>query len=240
MAEKMFLESFRITTLPESIYYIPNFLTDTEHSTLLSELSAVPPAKWTQLSHRRLIASPSPLTGVNKDTLLRQELPTWLSIPVLPKLEKLGLFSDSPHKKPNHCLINEYKPGQGIMPHEDGPGYYPCVATVSLGGYSVLEIYEKGQLDRGKYKWRIVQEPGSLLVTVGEMYKDYLHGIQEVKEDDGLTEETIYNWSALSEEWRTKVARNGGKAKRETRTSLTFRDVPKVRDLPVKLPFLRK
>src|SRR5690606_18593198 len=131
---------------------------------------------------RRLIASPSPLTGVNKDTLLRQDLPTWLSTPVLPKFEKLGLFSDSPHKKPNHCLINEYKPGQGIMPHEDGPGYYPCVATVSLGAYSVLEIYEKGCLNRGMYKWRIVQEPGSLLVTVGGMYKDYLHGIQEVEE----------------------------------------------------------
>lgn len=125
------------------------------------------------------------------------------------------------------------------MPHEDGPGYYPCVATVSLGGYSVLEIYEKGQLEREKYKWRIVQEPGSLLVTVRGMYVEYLHGIQEIEQDEGLSAETVCNWNALSEELRDKVQESGGRAMREVRTSLTFRDVPKVRSLPVKLPFMR-
>ncbi|CAI5937384.1 unnamed protein product, partial [Closterium sp. NIES-65] len=33
----------------------------------------------------------------------------------------------------NHVLVNEYHEGQGIMPHQDGPAYFPCVAILSLG-----------------------------------------------------------------------------------------------------------
>eukprot|EP00049_Salpingoeca_infusionum_P021707 m.4244 g.4244 ORF g.4244 m.4244 type:complete len:338 (-) comp4441_c0_seq1:187-1200(-) len=46
-------------------------------------------------------------------------------------------------RKANHVLINEYLPGQGIMPHEDGPIYYPTIATISLGSHTVLNFYEK-------------------------------------------------------------------------------------------------
>lgn len=28
------------------------------------------------------------------------------------------MFADSPHRRPNHVLINEYPPGVGIMPHK--------------------------------------------------------------------------------------------------------------------------
>jgi len=70
---------------------------------------------------------------------------------------------------------------------------------------------------------RILQEPGSLLITTGTVYTDYLHSIEEVEVDENLSEETVVNWSLLSdpEHWR-------GDHKRETRTSLTFRDVLKV------------
>ena len=34
-------------------------------------------------------------------------------------------------KGPNHVLVNEYLPGQGIMPHTDGPLFHPTIATVS-------------------------------------------------------------------------------------------------------------
>ena len=43
----------------------------------------------------------------------------------------------------NHVLINEYKPGQGIMAHTDGPAYYPVVATISTGGGQLLNIRTK-------------------------------------------------------------------------------------------------
>ncbi len=43
-----------------------------------------------------------------------------LSIPVGADDTASNLFSSSPHKRPNHVLINEYPPGVGIMPHKVG------------------------------------------------------------------------------------------------------------------------
>lgn len=41
--------------------------------------------------------------------------------------------------RPNHILLNEYLPGQGISPHLDGDLFYPTIATVSLGTFPALE-----------------------------------------------------------------------------------------------------
>ncbi|KAJ0810448.1 putative alpha-ketoglutarate-dependent dioxygenase AlkB [Helianthus annuus] len=40
----------------------------------------------------------------------------------------------------NHVLINEYLPNQGIMPHQDGPAYYPVVAILSIGSPVVMDF----------------------------------------------------------------------------------------------------
>jgi alkylated DNA repair protein alkB family protein 6 len=125
-------------------------------------------------------------------------------------------------------LINEYKPGEGIMPHEDGAAYSPVVATVSLGASLVLQVWEKkkeGEKDESKQKsWRILQEPGSLLVTTGGAYTSLLHGISEIEVDEDLREETVVNWSLLGDKMQFKDGVN----KRDTRISLTYRDVLKV------------
>ncbi|OCF37488.1 hypothetical protein I316_00612 [Kwoniella heveanensis BCC8398] len=42
----------------------------------------------------------------------------------------------------NQVLVNEYQPGQGISPHEDGPAFHPLVATISLGSHTVLDIHQ--------------------------------------------------------------------------------------------------
>ena len=91
---------------------------------------------------------------------------------------------------------------------------------MSLGCHIVLNLQPKS--DRNT-KIRILQEPGSLLVTTGKVYTEYLHGIEEVTIDEDLNEETVANWQLLSdaEQWR-------GHIERQTRTSLTFRDVLKV------------
>jgi len=47
-------------------------------------------------------------------------------------------------------LLNEYLPGQGILPHEDGGAYWPVVGTVSLGGVVVLDVYEKRKGEDGE------------------------------------------------------------------------------------------
>lgn len=193
---------------------------------------------------------PAQLTATN--TLLSaSSLPTWLTDPILDRFAQLGLFADAPHGAVNHCLINEYLPGQGIMPHEDGSAYHPIVATVSLGGTVVLNVTEKPSADgasttaatsdadiaspaaasASRKRWRILQEPRSLLVTTGSAYTETLHGIAEVTEDVDLGPETIANWGLLgNSETYAK-----GTSTRTTRISLTFRDVKKVSTLGNKI-----
>ena len=133
-------------------------------------------------------------------------------------------------------LVNEYTPGQGIMPHEDGGAYFPVVCTVSLGGGGVYEVYPKTdanvrELGEGKQKWRVYQEPRSLLVTTGELYSECLHGIQSVLVDEDVREGEggVVNWGLLREETRREMEGSMGRWERGTRVSLTFRDVLKVK-----------
>ena len=118
------------------------------------------------------------------------------------------------------------------MPHEDGDAYYPVVATVSLQSPIVLDVWEKA--NSSAPRWRILQEPRSLLVTRGEMYAEYLHGIAAVDEDKELDQRTIANWSLLAD----PAAFDRGRLQRQTRISLTFRDVKKVVELGTKFRLL--
>ena len=248
------LKRHRIPGTPGSMYYIPHFIAEEEEEKVIldsvgiqpdvnafSADSAQIPNKWISLSHRRLQAIPARLTA-NNTLVSNTGLPEWLTKPIFPGFENLGIFKDSPHGGANHCLLNEYLPGQGIMPHEDGAAYHPVVATVSLSGTLVLDVYEKpshdalngdtaesGELSPRK-QWRILQEPRSLLVTTGAAYTDTLHGIAEIKEDVDLSESTVANWDLLGE-GKQALIDAGGKNERTTRLSLTFRDVLKVSKL---------
>lgn len=137
-------------------------------------------------------------------------------------------------------LINEYKRGEGIMPHEDGGAYAPVVATVSLGASICLEITRKPNGHDGDAKemaqeedsddWavptRILQEPRSLLITTGAAYRDLLHGIASVEVDEELGPETVANWEGIAE--KSAFEESGMRNERGTRVSLTYRDVLKV------------
>ncbi|KAL4871567.1 hypothetical protein BDV12DRAFT_194331 [Aspergillus spectabilis] len=255
MNKEMNLEKARIKRLPhegQDAFYIADFITEEEETALLQKISS-PTPPWTVLTHRRLKTYPSPLTPKNR--LLQSPLPTFLTTPTIPRFESLSLFADSPHKKPNHVLVNEYTPGQGIMPHEDGGAYFPLVATVSLGGTVVLDLYEKKGNDANSElvdqnqgerecegggsrqpKYRILQERRSLLVTRDSIYRDYLHGIAEREKDEGLGPDSICNWELLREPERYSC----GWYMRETRVSLTYRDVLKVATLGGTMKFLSR
>ena len=75
--------------------------------------------------------------------------------------------------------------------------------------------------------WRILQEPRSLFITTGELYADCLHGIHGARIDEDLGIKTIVNWDLLGD----KEPFAGGSAIRDTRVSLTFREVKKVQKL---------
>ncbi len=143
------------------------------------------------------------------------------------------------------------------MPHEDGPAYAAVVATVSLAGSIVLDLYEKrsrqedvnkedvngedGKEDRTSEDierdehgrpiatWRILQEPGSLLVTTGEAYETLLHGISPITRDTHLGPNTVANWELLGGKERFADGVN----ERKTRISLTYRDVLKVSKISI-------
>jgi alkylated DNA repair protein alkB family protein 6 len=202
----------------------------------------IPAQRWTQLTHRRLQAHPSTLTKNN--ILLASPLPGYLVNPIVSRFKDLGIFEGTPHQQPNHVLINEYKPGEGIMPHEDGSAYAPVVATVSLGSTLCLELTAKSratntegdtndnsntfETPENDYKipTRILQEPRSLLITTGDAYGVLLHGISDIEVDENLDASTVANWNLLAD--RQKFVQAGGRNERDTRISLTYRDVLKV------------
>jgi alkylated DNA repair protein alkB homolog 6 len=231
------MEQYPVKGPPTSAYYVPEFLTVEEEQRILNDIQRLPSSKWTTLTHRRLLSLPSVLTGPSKDLLMAAPLPEFLVRPAK-NFESLGIFRDSPHKSPNHVLVNEYEPGQGIMPHTDGPAYHPVTATISLGSHTVLDIYAKtaeGEREATP-SWRILQEPRSLLVTTSDMYKDTLHGIAERQEDHDLNPESVANWQLLGDTGPFA----SGTAARGTRVSLTYRDVRKVAKLGGALKFMNK
>lgn len=231
--------------------------------------------RWHTLSHRRLQSHPTALSS-NGTLLLNSgtsknasSLPAFLQLPLTKILNHLHDGSDEPHsgtsniplipsfftttnhKTPNHVLINEYPPGIGIAPHEDGPAYAPVVATVSLGDAVVLDVCpkdsnenenekgeegddkkdggvydgaEKGQRRKGGHS-RILLEPRSLFVTTGDAYKSCLHGIQDVQIDEELGLDTIANWSLTA---RGTKNQNGNSKEASGRTDRNIRTATRV------------
>ncbi|KAH8749913.1 Alkbh6 protein [Diaporthe sp. PMI_573] len=228
------LAQARIPRLPATAYYIADFISEEEERLILDKISGAPKPRWKQLSHRRLQTWPSDLVH---DRLLEAPLPAWLGEPVVSRLLSIPLADDnsaklfvsSPHKRPNHVLINEYPPGVGIMPHKDGAAYHPVVCTISLGASLCLNIHsskEDGALNP-EPAFRILQEPRSLLITTDDLYTQYLHGIADIQADVGLSPETVSNWDML----RAPEDFSNGVNQRSVRTSLTYRDVLKVSKL---------
>ncbi|OLN93966.1 Alpha-ketoglutarate-dependent dioxygenase alkB-like protein 6 [Colletotrichum chlorophyti] len=231
------LDDVRIKKLPPSAFYIADFISEEEEQAILQKIADAPKPRWKQLTHRRLQTWPSDLV---KNKLIDAPLPQWLQEPVVSRilsvpltlgLDSSNIFADSPHKRPNHVLINEYPPG-------DGAAYYQTVCTVSLGASLCLNLYrtkEDGALDPEPV-WRILQEPRSLLITTDSLYTDYLHGIADIEEDTELSAESIVNWDLL----RSRDDFAAGRNVRATRTSLTYRDVLQVSKLGAKFGLFGK
>ncbi|KAM0459452.1 hypothetical protein ACHAPV_005640 [Trichoderma viride] len=192
------LDAAKITSLPATAYYLPNFISEEEERMILDKT-------W-----------PSDLV---QDRLLDAPLPPWLETPVVSRLLSLPLSDDNDGDA-------------------DGAAYWPVVCTVSLGASICLNLYrnkEDGALDPDP-AWRIIQEPRSLLITTATLYTDYLHGISDIKQDLDLSVDTIVNWPLL----RDPEAFASGQSVRQTRTSLTYRDVLKVSKVGNRLGLFNK
>ncbi|CAH1802973.1 unnamed protein product, partial [Owenia fusiformis] len=219
------LQEYRVHKVQPTVYYWPEFITEQEHDYLLQQVYAAPKPKWTQLSNRRL----QNWGGLpHEKGMIAEPLPQWLGS-YAGKLANLGIFQEH---TPNHVLVNEYQPGQGIMPHEDGPLFYPTVATISLGSHTILDFYhhrqdvednstapQLGNQSKDRLFTSLLLEPRSLVIIQDDMYKKHLHGINETTVDD------ITDNIANLEQCKAEV---GNRLERTTRVSLTIRYFAKV------------
>ncbi|TDL26829.1 hypothetical protein BD410DRAFT_812647 [Rickenella mellea] len=261
----MILSEYALENHP-SVFYVPNFVTGQEEEYILRKINGAPKPKWKTLSNRRLQVWGG---DVSANRLIPQRLPPFLnSFPdIIGRLRETGAFISSKHGEPNHVIVNEYLPGQGIMPHEDGSSYHPVVATISLRSHTVFNYYryqpqndvldvsfnsdtledrkrssstQRGRPVDPQPVLSILLEPRSLVITTGSFYTEHLHGIEAVSEDvlrpadatEGLDHDVagvlVANRRQLHDAKTKDVAMNGGILQRETRVSLTCRDVERV------------
>mmetsp|Transcript_55181 Transcript_55181/g.118567 ORF Transcript_55181/g.118567 Transcript_55181/m.118567 type:complete len:405 (+) Transcript_55181:108-1322(+) len=167
-------------------------------------------------------------------SLLRVALPQWQAN-MINALHNLGCFHPVLYPA-NSVRINQYRPGQGIYPHLDGPVYFPRAAIVSLGSHCVFDFYPRLDADeenRG-FSWdrdkevpaapelppgttpklSILLEPGSLLVFSGDAFVHHRHGISALEEDEITAKVRNAKDIGLSV---------GDRLRRDRRVSLTIR-----------------
>ncbi|KAL9248065.1 hypothetical protein vseg_021428 [Gypsophila vaccaria] len=189
MKEK--LSSFVVGHVP-TVIYIPDFIDDAEQTQLSNQIYQAPISKWKTLKNRRL----QNWGGVvHEKGLISQDLPPWLTKLNERIYDELSIFPAAP----NHVLINEYLPDQGIMPHQDGPAYFPAAAILSLGSPVVMNFTPHVKLCEDGTTKTDFQSPGSVETAQGDTpqifslllmprsllifkdlaYSDYLHGIED-------------------------------------------------------------
>lgn len=232
--------------LSSSLALIPDYISSDFETVILEEgVYSQPLTKWTSLRSRRLQMWGGEVTPSGLQD--KQILPNWLDI-FSKRLVDEEIFPIQ--CRPNHVLINEYQKGEGIMPHTDGPAYYPLVAILSLGSDCLFQIYRSEDGNRIP-DFAVYVPRRSLLVFWGEVYTDKFHAIEFKASDfmygcncgsvwsdtaDGILTKVL-NCPEFQESER-KVNRAclecGGELKsvyslyRETRVSFTIRYVPEV------------
>ncbi|XP_054272466.1 alpha-ketoglutarate-dependent dioxygenase alkB homolog 6-like [Macrosteles quadrilineatus] len=221
------MDRYIIDEVPKSVYYIPNFITESDEKLIIQKVNNVPKPKWTQLSNRRL----QNWGGIpHPKGMISETIPSWLQ-EFIDKVANLEAFDKN--VKPNHVLINEYLPGQGIMPHFDGPLFYPTIATISCGSHTILHFTKANDFDvvnnpitQDCKRISLLLEPRSLLILQDSMYHDYQHCIDAV--DSDVISDSVANLRQTGENFI-----DGQVLERSTRISLTIRHVPKTSKLKI-------
>ena len=118
-------------SLPPSVRLVDGFVTEAEEAALLG--GAWARRGWRRVAGRRALAmggtpSPNGFVGESLPRFLRT-----LCERVSEEAQQVGGTDALGGLRINHVLANAYEPGEGILPHKDGPCYAPCAAIVSLG-----------------------------------------------------------------------------------------------------------
>eukprot|EP01104_Vermistella_antarctica_P015702 TRINITY_DN5217_c0_g1_i1.p1 TRINITY_DN5217_c0_g1~~TRINITY_DN5217_c0_g1_i1.p1 ORF type:complete len:339 (+),score=54.81 TRINITY_DN5217_c0_g1_i1:644-1660(+) len=172
------LEAYRVGDV-DSIYYIPEYINGEMESWLLEQVYSQGKDRWVQLRGRRLQLLGGVPTVGREGTRL-QRLPCYMRY-LSRMFKRDGLF----RKPPNHCLLNEYDPGQGISAHKDGPKWKPYVVVLNLGGTACFHLARSPQIgsahdEEGEGSGggtSVFLRPRSLLIFTADAYHHYKHSI---------------------------------------------------------------
>ncbi|KAI7901193.1 uncharacterized protein BX663DRAFT_515217 [Cokeromyces recurvatus] len=106
--------------------------------------------------------------------------------------------------KPNHLLINEYNPGQGIMPHIDAPALFgPAILSLSLLSDCIMKFTDTDD----HVSIDIVLPRRSLAILTGDARYKYKHGIsKDLIETTSSGEITIHRERRISFTFREIIA----------------------------------
>ena len=167
----------RVQLAPPTVWHMADWVTADEEAALMRCTSCSPPQRWTQLRGRRLQnlgGLPRPLP----EGFASEPLPGWIGA-VCDALVRSGVFP--PTAPPNHVLLNEYQPGEGIDAHRDGPLYAPRVAIVSLGSACSFD-FVTNDVARD-VRASLLLPPRGVLIFSEEAYESLLHTVPALTTD---------------------------------------------------------
>ncbi|CDW90884.1 isoform b [Stylonychia lemnae] len=226
------IEDFKVKGTDQA-YYIKNYISIESEQHLLNCITKLDQDRWFEMKSGRALKRYGGEVGSNG--LLNQEsLPSYFEI-IAQNLSDSGIF---PEYKPNHVLLNKYRPGDGIFAHKDGPSYFPFVCILSLNSGIILYVKEtlEGLNERKNYRARFYLEPRSLFIFTQTHYDTHFHGIDEDLEDvvsikndndfkvDNLEMTDILQTYQAGEDGLIHIPRV------EERLSLTIRYVPSLQE----------
>jgi alkylated DNA repair protein alkB family protein 6 len=231
------VDTFEIKSRVQDVYYIPLCLTEEFIECMYTWLQSIQSlenqridekecnGKWTRLKYaKRNVA----LFDLRLTKQQQHENITKMDTTLLHRLcdflVRINAFPKS--HRPNHVLINEYEPMEGIMPHTDGPLYHHRTATFSIGS-DVLFQFTQRQKNHDNDEEKDALEPdyddmvlqimlsgkGSLVIFGGDAYINHCHSI-----NDRIGEEAVEYASE-----KCVNLKQGTAVSRGHRYSLTFR-----------------
>lgn len=233
------IQPYKIKSKLSNVYYIPQCLNDNSIQILTKWMQSLPKTsnnqnnekdyhgKWTRLKHaQRNVALFDLNDNDDNNTQLLQQLSKLL----------IQIDAFSPSHPPNHVLINEYQPQEGIMPHTDGPLYYPKTATFSIGGNVLFQFRKRNNINNdtghdhniaGAQEKQVMQimlsGKGSLIVFDDDAYINHCHSINDrLLTPTGCTNNSNSGVVEYANETCVNLD-HGTIVEREHRYSLTFR-----------------
>ncbi|KAL3140718.1 hypothetical protein ABBQ32_005275 [Trebouxia sp. C0010 RCD-2024] len=171
------LTNASVSTDIQELFYLPEFLNQTEELQILAAVDAAPASRWINAGERKM----QNWGGIPGESLVREKLPQFLQA-LVELLLSAGIFP--PEQTPQHVLVNSYGKSAGIPAHTDGPLYSPCVATITLSGPALMGFH-KALPDgtAGDLVSQVMLQPRCLLLMRGQACSSHTHSIASQDSD---------------------------------------------------------